>query len=67
VAGVSIVRTMIKPPPGHIIIPLSGGCLLLLTQTEYLQGLRRGKQLRRREALARRTQPVRVTYAPTEQ
>jgi len=57
---------MIKALPGHIIIPLSGGCLLLLAQTEYLQGLRRGKQFRRREALAKRAQNRQAAGHPAD-
>ena len=35
-------------PPGLIPVPLPKGCVLLLTQTEYAAGVRRGKQWKRR-------------------
>jgi hypothetical protein len=52
----------IEPPPGLIPVEVGKGCVLLLTEGEYLAGLRRGKQLRRREALARRTKGEHETY-----
>jgi len=43
-------------PPGFVHIALGKGqCQLLLTEAEYLRGLRRGKWWRRRDALAKRT------------
>lgn len=66
-AGVGIVSTATDTLAGLIRVPVGKGCILLLTEGEYLAGLRRGKQLRRREALARRTQKVCVTYATTKQ
>ncbi len=41
-------------PPGYVPIPLGKGCLLMLTQTEYLAGVRRGKLWRRAVAQAQR-------------
>ena len=39
-------------PPGFVRVPCGkGDCQLLLTQDEYLRGLRRGKWWRRRLAL----------------
>jgi hypothetical protein len=44
-------------PPGFVHIALGKGqCHLLLTEAEYLRGLRRGKWWRRRAALRRRTE-----------
>ena len=40
---------------GLIAIPLGKQCVLLLTQKEYETGIRRGKAVRRRESLAKRT------------
>jgi len=37
-----------------IRVPLGKGCLLVLTQSEYLRALARGKACRRAEALTRR-------------
>jgi len=37
-----------------IVVPLAKGCALLLTEPEYLAGIRRGKWWRRREAAAKR-------------
>jgi hypothetical protein len=42
-------------PPGFVPIRLGKACYLLLTQGEYLQGLRRGKWWRRRLALHQRS------------
>jgi len=42
------------PPAGLIRVDLGKGCILLLTQGEYLSGLRRGKFYRRAQALAGR-------------
>jgi hypothetical protein len=41
------------PPPGLIVVPLSKA-VLLLTEREYLAGLRRGKVWRRKTSLAAR-------------
>jgi len=41
-----------EAPPGFVRVPCGkGDCQLLLTQDEYLRGLRRGKWWRRRLAL----------------
>lgn len=42
-----------NPPVGLIPVPLKGA-VLLLTEPEYLAGIRRGKWWRRREAAAKR-------------
>ena len=42
------------PPPGLIPVPLGKACLLLLTEREYLDGVRRGKWWLRVTANARR-------------
>jgi len=41
------------PPPGHIAVPVPKA-VLLLTEAEYVRGLKRGKWWRRREAMERR-------------
>ena len=46
----------IGPPPDLIPVPLAKGCVLLLTEREYVAGIRRGKWWRRRQAMARRGQ-----------
>ena len=46
----------IDPPPDLIPVPLAKGCVLLLTEREYVAGIRRGKWWRRRQAMARRDQ-----------
>jgi|GEM_PF-1449406 hypothetical protein len=51
--------TVCQPPAGLIPVPMKGA-VLLLTEPEYLAGIRRGKAWRRREALARRTARVRI-------
>jgi len=43
------------PLRGLIPVPLKG-CILLLTEPEYLAGIRRGKWWRRRLTMERRTQ-----------
>ena len=48
------MRLHTDPPAGLIPVPLGKGCLLLLSQPEYLAGIRRGKVWRRREAEAKR-------------
>ena len=40
------------PPPGPIPVPLGKAWLLLLTEREYLAGIRRRKAWRRRQAEA---------------
>jgi hypothetical protein len=45
-------------PVGLIPVPLNGA-ILLLTEQEYLAGIRRGKWWRRRVAMERRTTPER--------
>lgn len=48
-------RQAIDPPPGFMAVPVGkGGCLLLLTDREYVQAIQRGKRFRRRAALAQR-------------
>ncbi len=42
------------PPLGLIRVPLPKGCGLLLTEREFVAGIRRGKWWRRREAMVRR-------------
>ncbi len=39
---------------GLVHIPIGKRCLLLLTEAEYQRALKRGKWLRRQQALARR-------------
>jgi hypothetical protein len=41
-------------PPGLIAVPLAKGCVLVLTEREYLAGIRRGKWWRRRQAMLQR-------------
>lgn len=53
------------PPPGTVTVQLPGGCLLVLSERVYLAGLKLGKTLRRREALARRTAKRNRDHAPT--
>lgn len=55
ISGTSPVQRE-DPPPGLIPVPLKGA-ILLLTEPEYLAGLRRGKAWRRRVALASRPDP----------
>jgi hypothetical protein len=43
---------------GRYILTLDKGCILVLTKAELLQGLRRGKWLRRAQAKAARIPPV---------
>lgn len=38
-------------------VSLGKGCVLVLTEAEYLRGVRRGKFFRRRATLARRLAP----------
>jgi hypothetical protein len=45
-----------EPPPGVIAVPLTKECLVLLTEREYVAGIRRGKWWRRRAAMERRGQ-----------
>jgi len=45
-----------------IPVPIGKGCLLLLTETEYLLALARGKAFRRAEALK-----VRLATAPRQE
>jgi hypothetical protein len=41
------------PPPGLIVVPLAKGCLLPLTEREFVNGVHRGKWWwRRREGAA---------------
>lgn len=47
-------RQAIETPPGFVAVPVGKGCLLLLTDREYVQAVQRGKRFRRRAALARR-------------
>jgi hypothetical protein len=49
-----MTRVNCDPPPGLIRVDVGKGCLLLLTQPEYENGLRRGKFYRRRLALSQR-------------
>ena len=42
---------MPDPPPGLIPVPLGKGCLLLLTEREFLARVKRGKWWRRSEAV----------------
>jgi hypothetical protein len=57
--GDPVPRTM-DPSPGLIPVPLKG-TVLLLTQAEYLAGIRRGKWWRRRVAMERQE----ATSAPS--
>ncbi len=41
-------------PPGMVAVDLGKGCALVIPERVYLAGLKLGKQLRRREAEARR-------------
>jgi hypothetical protein len=41
-------------PAGLVKVPLPKGCFLLLSVVEYERGIRRGKWLRRREAMLKR-------------
>ena len=43
-----------ETPKGMISVPLGKGCILLLTEQEYVNALKRGKIHRRREAEDRR-------------
>ena len=38
-----------ETPKGMISVPMGKGCILLLTEDEYVRALRRGKIHRRRE------------------
>lgn len=57
-----------KPAEPMVPVPIGKGCLLLLTQGEYLRALARGKAFRRREALQARipqpTSPCGVSERP---
>lgn len=46
---------MTDTPPGLVRLPLGKGCLLVLTEQEYRRGILRGKTMRRRETLVKRT------------
>lgn len=48
-----------------VSIPLAKGCLLVIPKAVYLAGLRKGKQFRRRAALARRSAKDNAKQAPT--
>jgi hypothetical protein len=56
ILGVAM-RPQTDPPAGLIPVPLGKGCLLLLTEPEFVAGIRRGKSWRRRLALASRPDP----------
>ncbi|HLG43669.1 MAG TPA: hypothetical protein VI337_01500 [Nitrospirales bacterium] len=44
-----------KDASGFVQVPVGkAGCVLVLTEAEYLRGIRRGKWWRRRDALRRR-------------
>ncbi len=45
-------------PAGFIALELGKGCVLVIPERIYRAGLALGKQLRRRDVLARRTDPV---------
>ena len=47
------MKLQTDPPPGLIPVPLKGA-VLLLTEAEYLAGIRRGKGWRRRRAMQER-------------
>lgn len=47
--------TLTNPPPGMVAVPLQGA-VPVIPERVYLAGLRLGKQLRRREALAQWTE-----------
>lgn len=46
--------TAMQRMENFLVIPLGKRCVLALTPEEYLRGIRRGKWLRRREAMLRR-------------
>lgn len=60
------MATLIDPLPDFIMIPLGKGCVLVLSETEYLRGIARGKTLRRRQAEAQREAARRAEDAPRE-
>jgi len=41
-------------PAGLVPVPVGKGCVLLLSEGEYVRAIKRGKVWRRREALRRR-------------
>jgi hypothetical protein len=41
-------------PPGLVPVPIGKGCVLLLSEGEYVRAIKRGKAWRRREVLRRR-------------
>jgi hypothetical protein len=41
-------------PPGLVCVPVGKGCILLLSEEEYVRAIKRGKAWRRCEALQRR-------------
>jgi hypothetical protein len=41
-------------PRGLVSVPVGKGCILLLSEEEYVRAIRRGKAWRRRQALRRR-------------
>jgi len=41
-------------PPGLVPVPIGKGCVLLLSEGEYLRAVKRGKAWKRREALRSR-------------
>jgi hypothetical protein len=53
-------------PPGLIPVPMKGA-ILLLTESEYLAGVRRGKWWRRRVATERRTGQTAPTAPSAEE
>jgi hypothetical protein len=48
----------LKLVDGRYILDLGKGCVLVLTKDELVQGLRRGKWLKRAQARAARIPPV---------
>lgn len=46
-------------PPGFVSVEIGKGCLLVIPERVYLAGLRLGKTLRRRAALAKRMEAQR--------
>jgi hypothetical protein len=58
------VKSPTDPPPGPIAVPVPKA-VLLLTEAEYLRGLRRGKWWRRTQAEAKRERVA--TQRPPEE
>jgi len=52
-----MMRAPDTPPAGLVAVPVGTGCILLLTEPEYVAGIKRGKRWRRALSLRRRSKP----------